>query len=164
MHCWKRTALVLGLLAWLPLVVGCGGGEPEPAMTEEAAAGDQSPALEPEPTSDPVQEEPSEPEEPQLVGNITLSGENFEWGETDTDNAAYTWMVDVVNDTTQTLDIIVSFRFLDDSNAVVKRERKTVRLDPASRTSIREAGSLPYADANRIFSFAADYDYRIISG
>lgn len=154
----KNFVLLFALVALLAVVVACGGGESanEPAAdaTEEAA-----PAAEPEPIVEP-EPEPQEPEAPQLVGNITLTEENFAWGEV-TDRtlpAPYSWTVAVANDTTQTLDITVRFDFLDDTDSVVKTERTVVRLAPAERTTINEPGTMGWDEANRVYTFAVQVE------
>ena len=153
----KNIVFLFALVALLAVVVACGGGEPtnEPAADsadEAAPAAELEPVVEPEP-------EPQEPEGPQLVGTINLTGEDFGWGEiTDsTQPAPYTWTVAVANDTTQTLDITVRFDFLEDS-AVVKVERKVVRLAPAERATINEPGTMSYDEANRVNGFAVQVD------
>jgi len=153
----KNIALLFVLVALLVIVNACGGGEPanEPvAATEEAA-----PAAEPEAVVEP-EPEAQEPEGPQLVGNISLTEEDFQWGEvTDrTQPAPYNWTVAVANDTTQTLDIHVRFDFLDDSDRVVKTERATVRLAPAQRATIDEPGTMGWDEANRVFTFAVQVE------
>jgi hypothetical protein len=154
----KNIVFLFALVALLAVVVACGGGEPanEPAAdsTEEAA-----PATEPEPVVEP-EPEPQEPEGPQLVGNIELTEENFEWGEvTDrTQPAPYSWTVAVANDTTQTLDITVRFDFLDDTDSVVKTVRTVVRLAPAGRATINEPGTMEWDEANRVYTFAVQVE------
>ncbi len=154
----KNIVLLFALVALLVVVNACGGGEPanEPAAesTEEAEpAAELAPVVEPEP-------EPQEPEEPQLVGTINLTEEDFQWGEvTDrTQPAPYTWTVTVANDTTQTLDITVRFDFLDDSDSVVKTERSSVRLAPAQRATINEPGTMDWDGANRVYTFAVQVE------
>jgi hypothetical protein len=159
---------LLAMLALVPFLAACGAAE-EPAPEQPVEAPVEQPAEQPAETPAeemPAEEMPAEegPQEPQLVGNITLSGENFEWGETTSDSAEYNWTVRVANDTTATLDITVRFQFLDDSDGVVKTETATVRLQPAASTTIREGGSMSFDDANRVYSFAATYDYAIVTG
>lgn len=167
MSSWRRTVMLLAVVALLPLVA-CGGGEEAVPANEDPVQEDAPPAETPEPaeTLSPVEEEPaaSEPEQPQLVGNITLTGEDFEWGETTTDSAAYTWTVRVSNDTTSNLDITVIFEFLDDSDSVIKREQASVRMAPATRRTIRESGDMSYDQANRVYSFAAHFTETIVDG
>lgn len=161
-----RLMTLLALLALVPFIAACGAAE-EPA-TEQPA--EQAPAEQPaeQPAETPAEQMPAEeetPQEPQLVGNINLSGENFDWGETTSDSAEYNWTVRVANDTTATLDITVRFDFLDDSDGVVKTERATVRLQPAASTTIREGGSMSFDDANRVYSFAVvTENYQIVTG
>ncbi len=127
----------------------------EPAGPEQAA---------PEQAAAP--EEPAAParQEPELVGEIHVSGENFEWGETTRERANYTWTARVTNDTTATLDIIVRFEFLDEQDAVIKTESKRVRLAPAETTNIRQNGSMSWDEANRVYSFRAVTDYEVVQG
>jgi len=163
-----RLMTLLALLALAPFIAACGAAE-EPAAeqpAEEAPA--EQPAAEMPSEEMPAEEmtpaEPEGPQEPQLVGNITLSGENFDWGETTSEAAGYNWTVRVANDTTATLDITVRFQFLDDNDSVIKTETATVRLQPAASATVRERGSMPYDNANRVYSFAATYDYEIVTG
>lgn len=167
MSSWKRIVVLLAVVALLPLVA-CGGGEEAVPANEEPGQDEAAPdeATEPAETMAPVDEEPeaTEPEGPQLVGNITLTGEDFDWGETTTDSADYTWTVTISNDTTSNLDVTVVFEFLDDSDRAIKREQATVRMAPATRRTIRESGDMSYDEANRVYSFAARYDYSIVEG
>jgi len=154
----KNFVLLFALVAMLSVLGACGGGEP----VDEPAAGsaeEPTPVAEPEPVVEP-EPEPQEPEGPQLVGNITLTDEDFQWGEvTDrTQPAPYTWTVAVANDTTQTLDITVRFDFLDDGDGVVKTERSVVRLAPADRTTVNEPGTMGWDEANRVYTFAVQVE------
>lgn len=158
------TAWLIAILLAVPLAVACGGAVEEPAADNaaEAPAFEPAPAVEPEPV-EPAEPEPAEPTVPALVGEIRVSGENFEWGKTNTETAAYTWTARVTNDTTATLDITVRFEFLDENDAVVKAETKTVRLEPAANRSLRESGSMNYDQANRVYSFRAVTDWAPIN-
>ena len=153
----KNIVLLFALVALLVVVSACGGGEPanDPAASTEEAA----PAAEPEPVVEP-EPEPTEPEVPQLVGQINLAEEDFQWGEvTDrTQPAPYSWTVAVANDTTQTLDINIRFDFLDSSDSVVRTDRATVRLAPAQRTTINESGTMGWDDANRVDNWAVQVE------
>lgn len=159
-----RRFTLMAILLLVPFAVACGAAE-QPAVQEPAPAPEPeapAPAPVPEPAAEP---EPTEPvaQQPQLVGTVTLSGESFDWGETDNENANYTWNVRIANDTTAQLDITVRFQFLDDNDQVIKTETKTVRLQPATSTTVRENGRMGYAQANRVYSFSAAYDYQIVS-
>ena len=151
------------LLLVLPFAAACGGAEePEPeAPAEEPAAA----PVEEAPSEAPAAEEPTEeaPQEPQIVGNIILSGEDFNWGDADGDTTPYTWTARVQNDTTSTLDITVRFQFLDESDQVIKTETSTVRIAPASSRTINQSGTMTYDEALKVFGFLADYDYEIAS-
>ena len=164
---WRRLVSIVALLA-LIFVVGACGGQPgdEPAAEQPEQPAEETP--EPEPTAvEPEPEpEPQEPDEPELVGDITLSGEDLEWGNITGPNnpAPYAWTVTVINDTTQTLDIRVLFSILDGNDRVVKTERTSIRLQPAQTRTIREDGSMSYDDALRVEGFLADYDWQIVEG
>lgn len=161
-----RPITVMALLLLVPFTIACGAAEQPAAPPVEtppaAPATEVTPPATETPTTEVTPEAPTQ-EGPQLVGNITLSNENFDWGETDNQNANYTWTVRVANDTTATLDITVRFQFLDDNDQVIKTETKTVRLDPAAASTLREAGRMSYAQANRVYSFSAAFDYQIVS-
>lgn len=158
------TACLIAILLAVPLAVACGGAAEEPAADNgaNAPAVEPAPVVEPEPV-EPEPTEPAEPTVPTLVGEIRVSGEDFEWGETNTENAAYTWTARVTNDTTATLDISVRFEFLDENDAVVQTETKTVRLDPAASRTLRESGNMNYDQANRVYSFRAVTDWAPVS-
>ncbi len=157
-----RLAMLLVFLLALPFAAACGTAE-EPAEAPEPpeAPVEQAPVPVEEPPAEP---EPQQPAEPELVGNIILSGDNFEWGEFGAGQPApYTWTVRVNNDTTATLSIRVSFQFLDDDDQVLKTERTTIRLDPAAGRTISENGTMPYDDALKVIGFVADYTYDIVT-
>ena len=154
-----RPTLILVLLLLLPFAAACGGAE-EPAA--EAAAEEPAPEpVAPDPEPAPVETPVEEPQEPQIVGNIILSGEDFNWGEAEGTNTPYTWTARVQNDTTSTLNITVRFQFLDESDQVVKTETATVRIAPASSRTINQSGTMTYDEALKVFGFLADYDYKI---
>ncbi len=156
-----RLAMMLALVLALPFAAACGAAEEPVAETPEAPAEEAAPAPVEEPMEEP---EPQEPAEPELVGNIVLSGDNFEWGDFGAGQPApYTWTVRINNDTTATLSIRVSFQFLDDDDQVIKTERTTIRLDAATSRTIREAGTMPYDDALKVIGFLADYTYDIVT-
>ena len=161
----KRVSFLLALITVIPMTLACGGGEPEVPPAEDPAA-DETPAATAEPAPEPAPVEPvpepeTQPEEPQIVGNILLSRADFDYGEVTREEAPYEWWVTIRNDTTSTLRITVYFDFVDTDGKLVKREEKTVRLDPASRTNIRESGSMTWDDANRVDGFITDYTYEI---
>ena len=161
-----RSALIIALLLLVPFAAACGAAEeaaPEAPAAEEPAETPQ--AEEPMP-EEPMDEtpEPEAPAEPQIVGNIILSGENFDWGENDGDNNGYTWTARVQNDTTSTLAITVRFQFLDDADEVIKTETATVTLAPASGRTITQNGTMTYDEALKVYGFLADYDYEVADG
>lgn len=174
----RRTVTVLALIVLLPFLVACGGQDaqaPEESV-EETPGTEEAPATEEtaEPTTDTGEEPPEQPpqedaaeageEEQELVGNIRLTDEDFSWGDVSKESANYTWTATISNDTTSTLDITVTFEFLDENDRVIKTERATRRLAPAESTTLRESGSMAYADANEVVSFRAHTDHQIIEG
>jgi hypothetical protein len=157
----NRLMTLLALLVFVPFIAACGPAD-EPVV--EAPAAEETPVEQPVEQAPMEEPQEQEPQAPQLVGNITLTGENFDWGETNNEEAGYNWTVRVANDTTAALDITVRFQFLDDSDSVIKTETKTVRLQPATSTTVREGGRMTWDDANRVYSFSATYDYSIVTG
>lgn len=161
----RLPILLLLLVLTVSFAAACGPAEdPADAPAQEQEAEEPEPVEETEAPPVVVEEEPEPAEqEPQLVGNIRLSGEDLQWGNVTQTAAPYTWTVQVVNDTTATLDITVSFQLLDASDRVVKTETAVVRLQPAQTRTIRENGSLAgFDDANRVAAFVATYDYTIV--
>ncbi len=159
----RQALLIALLLLVVPFAAACGGGAEEPAPEAPAEEPAPAPAEEPEAVEPAVEEVPAEPAEPQVVGNVILSGEDFNWGEADGDNTPYTWTARVQNDTTSTLDITVRFQFLDEADVVIKTETATVRIAPASSRTINQGGTMTYDEALKVFGFLADYDYAIAS-
>jgi hypothetical protein len=155
----RTRALALALMLLLPLAAACGGAAEEPAPAP--AAEEPAPAPEPEAAPAPM-EEPAEaaPEEPQIVGNIILSGEDFDWGTPEGETQPYTWTARVQNDTTSTLSITVRFQFLDETDTVLKTETATIELAPAASRSISQNGTMSYDEALKVVGFLADYDYK----
>lgn len=154
----RHALLIALLLLVLPFAAACGGAAEEPAPAEEPEP--EAPAPAPEPV-EAAAEEPAAPQEPQIVGNIILSGEDFEWGTAEGDANPYTWTARVQNDTTSTLNITVRFQFLDEADEVIKTETATVKIAPASSRTIKQSGTMSYNEALKVFGFLADYDFEI---
>lgn len=167
----RQFLIALALLALLPFAAACGG---QPAEEAEEAAADVEEATEEaaeaveeaaEETAEAVEEAAEEAEEavtgPQIEGEVRLTNDDFDWTETTTETASYTWTARVTNDTTATLDITVTFEFLDNNDRVVKTERATRRLAPAESSTIRQDGSMPFDQANRVVGFRAYPDYEV---
>lgn len=154
----RHALLIALLLLVLPFAAACGGAAEEPAPAEEPEP--EAPAPAPEPV-EAAAEEPAAPQEPQIVGDIILSGEDFEWGTAEGDANPYTWTARVQNDTTSTLNITVRFQFLDESDEVIKTETATVKIAPASSRTIKQSGTMSYDEALKVFGFLADYDFEI---
>ncbi|MFQ5743818.1 MAG: hypothetical protein ACE5HV_09550, partial [Acidobacteriota bacterium] len=160
----KRLSFSAAIVALVSALAACAAQPAEAPASKTspepvAAAAEPAPAPVPQEPAEP-QAEPQAPQQPELVGDIRLSDENFDWGQiTDRSSPApYTWTVRVTNDTTQTLDITVKFDFLDDNDRIIKTERKTIRLAPAEKKKINENGTMKYEDANRVYSFQATYE------
>lgn len=161
----RHILLIALLLLVLPFAAACGGAAEEPAPeapAEEPAPAPVEESMLVEPPAEDVADDT--PQEPQIVGNIILSNDAFDWGEVTDGTQAYTWTARVQNDTTSTLDITVIFQFLDESDEVIKTETATVRVPPASGRTISRSGTMSYGDeAMKVVSFLADYDYTIVS-
>lgn len=151
----RRFAILVALLALVALTAACGA--PADEAPEPPPAKEETPTPEPPPVQPEPEPEPQQPEQPQLVGDIRLSGEDFVFGtpESTSAPAPYTWTVRVTNDTTQTLDITIRFDLLDENDRIVKTERQTIRLAPAASNTIEEQGSIPYSDASRVVGYQA---------
>jgi len=162
----KNWIWCIALVVVVSFAGACGGAAEEPA--EEPAPEATEPVVEATPAPAPMPEpepEPQEPAPPQLEGNILTSGEDFDWiSVTDRNSpASYYWTVNVNNDTTQTLDITVKFDFVDENDAVVKSESKTIRLAPAQDRTIREEGEMSYRDALKVIGFVSELnDWKIV--
>jgi len=162
----RHILLIVLLLLLLPFAAACGGAAEEPAPeapAEEPAP--EAPAEEPMPVEPPAEDVADDtPQEPQIVGDILLSGEDFSWGEITDGTQAYTWTARVQNDTTSNLTITVRFQFLDGSDNVTKTETASVTLPPASGRTINRNGTMPYEDALKIEGFMAEVLDFSISG
>jgi hypothetical protein len=153
------------------LGAACGGqtadtpAEEAPAPEEPAPAPEVAPAPEPE----PMPEVPQEPAVPQLTGNIVemdLGEEQMVWTTAATREVPgrYYWLVRLRNDTTQTLDITVSFDFLDEQDAVVKTDRKTERLQPAEEKLYRVEGEMNRDQSRAVVGYSYVWDWEIVEG
>ncbi len=153
----------IALVIVVSMAGACGGAAEEPA--EAPAPEPVEPTPEPAPMPEP-EPEPAEPAAPELAGNIVDSGDFFDWltSGSRTEDATYYWTLSLTNDTTQILDITVTFQFLDDAEDVVKTEIQTVRLSPAASTDIREEGSMSHEDSLKVYGYTYTYDWKIIQG
>ena len=158
----KNWIWFLAFATVVSMAAACGGRAEEPAAPAADAAPAAEPVVaEPEPMPEP---EPQAPPEPLLEGEIVDSADNFAWLTSGgrNEDATYFWTLDLRNDTTQTLDIMVSFQFVDANDSVVKTETKTVRLDPAGSTSIREEGGMSHEDSLKVEGYTYTYDWTIV--
>jgi len=171
MHPSKRLMWLVATVAVIALTAACGSQPAEqtpaeqPAATEEPAAAAPEAAPEPVPEMEP--EAPAEPAQPQLTGNIVEVGE----GEMDWFNAAtrdtpgrYYWQVQLRNDTTQTLDLTVTFQFVDENDGVVKTDRKTVRVAPAETGTFRVEDEMQRDQARSVAGYVYSWDWKIVEG
>ena len=74
----------------------------------------------------------------------------------------YYWLVQLRNDTTQTLDITVNFDFLDENDGVVKTDRKTERLQPAETRIFRVEGEMNRDQARAVLGYSYVWDWEIV--
>ena len=163
MHTRKRLVWFLALTTVVAFSAACGGAAEEPA---EAPA----PVEEPEPVAEPAPVEPEPEPEPQqqqvtLVGDIVEVGE----GEMDWLRAAsrdepgrYYWQVQLRNDTTATLDLTVTWEFLDENEEVVKSDNTTVRVAPAETGTFRLEGDMVRDDYWRVAGYTYSWDWAIV--
>lgn len=173
MHPSKRLMWLVAAVAVIAVTAACGSQPAEqtpaeqPAATEEPAAAAPEAAPEPEPAPEMTPEEPVAPAQPQLQGNIVEVGE----GEMDWFNAPtreipgrYYWQVQLRNDTTQTLDITVTFQFVDENDAVVKTDTKTVRVQPAETGTFRVEDEMERDQARSVAGYIYSWDWKIVEG
>ncbi len=169
MHPRKRWISLLTLATVVALSAACGGGQTaEPPAEEAAPAPEEAPVAEvaPEPEPEPMPVEPVE-QAPTLTGNIVeleLSEEQMVWTTAATREVPgeYYWVVQLRNDTTQTLDITVSFDFLDENDSVVKTDRKTERLQPAETKTFRVEGEMNRDQARAVLGYSYVWDWEIV--
>jgi hypothetical protein len=163
---------LVALAAVVAVTAACGGQPAEETPAEEPAPAEEA-APEPEatPTTMPaaVPEETPEPEpQQQLMGTIVEieSEHDMGWNSAATREqpGEYYWVVQLRNDTTQTLDITVTFQFLDDQDNVIKTDRETVRVDPAGIGNFRVTGEMERDNARAVASYTYSWDWDIVEG
>jgi ABC-type glycerol-3-phosphate transport system substrate-binding protein len=167
MHPSKRLMWFVALAAIVTVTAACGGqpAEEAPAPAETPAA-EPAPAVEAAPEPAPV-EEPVAPPVQELRGNIVEIDEGtFDWTSAATreEPGKYFWIVKLRNDTTQTLDITVTFEFLDASDGVIKTDRKTERLQPAAEATFRVEGEMERDAARAVESYTYSWDWAFVEG
>lgn len=163
----KRLMWLVSMVAAVALTAACGGQPAEQAPAEQPAASEEpAPAAEAAPEPEPeMMPEETEPAQPQLQGNIVEVGE----AEMDWFNAAtretpgrYYWQVQLRNDTTQTLDITVTFQFVNENDEVVKTDRTTVRVQPAETGTFRVEDEMQRDQARAVASYVYSWDWKIV--
>jgi len=176
MHTRKRLVWSLALTTVIALTAACGGQaeEPveEPAPAEEPAplaeaAPVPEPLPEPEEPAEPAEpEEPAEPAEPQLEGEIVEieDAQEMDWFNPASreEPGRYYWVVQLRNDTTQTLDITVTFDFLDENEATVKTDRSTVRVSPAEVGTFRVEGEMDRDLSRSVDGYTYTWGWRVV--
>ena len=169
MHTRNRLVWSLALTTIIALTVACGGGAEEPAENtppaeEPTTVSETSP--EPEPLLEP--EQPAAPAEPQLEGAIVdISSEDpqMDWTTAASREVPgeYYWVVQLRNDTTQTLDITVTFEFLDENEDVVKTDRSTERISPAASGTFRVEGQMNRDDSRSVDGYTYTWGWEIVT-
>jgi hypothetical protein len=168
MYTRNRLVWSLALATIIALGVACGGGAEEPAentadANESAAVSETSPAPEPMPEA----EQPAAPTEPQLEGAIVEIEEAHEMAWTTAASrevpGEYYWVVELRNDTTQTLDITVTFEFLDENGGEVKTDRSTERISPAASGTFRVEGQMNRDDSRSVDGYTYTWAWNIVT-
>ncbi len=168
MHTRNRLVWSLALATIIALGVACGGGAEEPAANtpdanEAAVVSETSP--EPEPMLEA--EQPAAPAEPQLEGAIVEIEEAHDMAWTTAASrevpGEYYWVVQLRNDTTQTLDITVTFEFLDENGGVVKTDRSTERISPAAAGTFRVEGQMNRDDSRSVDGYTYTWAWDIVT-
>lgn len=168
MHTRKRLVWFLALTTVIALTAACGGAAEEPVeeappAEESAPVAEAAPA--PEPTPEP--EEPAAPAEPQLEGEIVEieAAHEMDWTTAASREVPgkYYWVVQLRNDTTQMLDITVSFDFLHrDDESVIKTDRSTQRVSPAETVTFRVEGEMNREDSRSIGNYTYTWSWEIV--
>jgi hypothetical protein len=173
MHPSKRLMWLVAAVAVIALTAACGSQPAEqtpaeqPAATEEPAATAPEAAPEPEPEQEMEPEEPATPQQPPLQGNIVEVGEGeFAWlnAATRETPGRYTWTVRLRNDTTQTLDLTVTWQFLDENENTVKTDRVTVRVEPAATGTFEGQGEMERDAARSVAYTSYSWDWKVVEG
>ena len=168
MYTRNRLVWSLALATIIALGVACGGGAEEPAANtpdanEAAAVSETSP--EPEPMLEA--EQPAAPAEPQLEGAIVEIEEAHDMAWTTAASrevpGEYYWVVQLRNDTTQTLDITVTFEFLDENGGEVKTDRSTERISPAASGTFRVEGQMNRDDSRSVDGYTYTWAWNIVT-
>lgn len=167
MHPSKRFLWFFALAAIIAVTAACGGAAEEAPMEEATPAEEEAPAPEPEETPPPVMEEPEpeEPAAPTLTGDIVEVGEGaMDWynAATREEPGRYWWQVQLRNDTTQTLDLTVTWQFLDENDGEIKTDRETVRVSPADTGTFRGEGELERDAARSVAGYTYYWDWEIV--
>ncbi len=171
MHPSKRLMWFMALAAVVTLSTACAGQPADETPNEAPAPAEVAPtaetAPEPEPVPEPLPEEPPEPAAPPLEGEIVEieSAADFDWLNAATREVPgrYYWVVQLRNDTTQVLDITVIFQFLNGDEAVIKTDRKTVRVQPAGTETFRVEGEMQRDEARSVDFTSYYWDFAIVS-
>lgn len=168
----KRFLWFFALAAIVAVTAACGAPPAEEPPAEETAAEEEAtPAGEEttvEPvTPDPVEEEVQEPTEPPLEGDIVEVGEGqMDWnrGATREQPGEYYWVVRLRNDTTEVLDITVTYQFLDANEEVIKTDTETVRVSPAQTGEFRVVEEMGRDDARAVAFTTYFWDWERVQG
>lgn len=167
MHTRKRLVWFLALTTVIALTAACDGAAEEPVeeappAEESAPVAEAAPA--PEPTPEP--EEPAAPTEPQLEGEIVEieAAHEMDWTTAASREVPgkYFWVVQLRNDTTQMLDITVTFEFLDENEAEVKTDRRTVRVSPAEVGTFRVEGEMDRDHSRAVERYTYTWTWEIV--
>lgn len=168
MHTRKRLIWSLAVTTAIALTAAC-GGQAEPPAEQAAPAEDPAPVAEAAPVPEllPEPEEPAAPAEPQLEGEIVEieDAQEMEWfGPAPTREVPgrYYWVVQLRNDTTQTLDITVTFDFLDENEATVKTDRLTVRVSPAEVGTFRVEGEMERDLSRSVDGYTYTWGWKLV--
>ena len=165
MHTRNRLVWSLALTTVVALTAACGGQAEEPVEVAPPAE-EPAPVVEATPVPEPMPE-PAEPAEPQLEGEIVEIEDAHEMGWLNSATRAvpgrYYWIVRLRNDTTQTLDLTVSFDFLHrDDESVVKTDRSTQRVSPADTVTFRVEGEMNREDSVSVGDYTYTWTWEII--
>ncbi len=87
------------------------------------------------------------------VADLRLGEHGFDWTTVEQDRAHFRWTAEVINDTTQDVEVEVTVDLLDDDDAVIASDSTSATLAAGQRARVEHDGSLPFDRAADVVSF-----------
>ena len=84
---------------------------------------------------------------------VRLGEHGFDWTTVEEDRAHFRWSAEVINETSQALEMTVTVDLLDDDDAVVHSDSVSTSVQPQSTQQVEHDGSLLFDRAADVVSF-----------